>query len=102
MVNNFQSQVITSKLCYFIYHIYPIFTDLVCGCRIESRLSDREGKHGQQLSKPSHYTKIMVLYIPHLSCIHGPNLQMSNREQVIRQGGQTLSTAFKAKSLHVH
>ena len=100
MVNSFQSQVITSKLCYFIYHIYPIFTDLVCGCRIKSRLSDEESKHGQQLSEPSHYIIIMVLYIPYLSCIYGPNLRMSIWEQVIRHRGQTWSTAFKAKSLH--
>ena len=84
----------------YIYRIWFVLSSLIYKCLIESRLSDRGGKHGQQLSKPSHYIKIMLLYIPHLSCIYGPNIQMSNREQVLKQRGQTWSTAFKAKPLH--
>ena len=50
MVNRFQSQVIASKSWYIINHIYPVSLN-----------------------------QIMVLYKPHLPCIYGPNLQMSNQ-----------------------
>ena len=42
----------------------------------------------------------VTIYISNMICSVISNLQMSNREQVIRQRGQTWSTAFKATSLH--
>ena len=50
------------------------------------------------LPKPSHYIKIMILYIPYLSCIYGPNLHMSNREQNIRRRGRFQSQVITTKS----
>ena len=64
-VNSFQSQVITSKPWYFIYHIYPVFTDLIYTCRIESRLLDGEGAFKVKSLHQNHCTlyTIFILYL---------------------------------------